>query len=98
MTTVYLIPAPLHSETTAVVPPYVIDAIKQCKTFFVENERTTRRYFKKCWKEMVIDDYAWHTIDEASTKANFLKALQTGDPLASSAKQAAPAWPIRDRN
>ena len=30
---------------------------------------------------MVIDDYAWHTIDEASTKANFLKALQTGDPI-----------------
>ena len=81
MTTVYLIPAPLHSETTAVVPPYVIDAIKQCKIFFVENERTTRRYFKKCWKEMVIDDYAWHTIDEASTKANFLKALETGDPI-----------------
>ncbi len=81
MTTVFLIPAPLHSETTAVIPPYVIDAIKQCKIFFVENERTTRRYFKKCWKEMVIDDYAWHTIDEASTKANFLKALQTGDPI-----------------
>lgn len=81
MTTVYLIPAPLHSETTAVVPPYVIDAIKQCKIFFVENERTTRRYFKKCWKEMVIDDYAWHTIDEAPVKANFLKALQTGEPI-----------------
>ncbi len=82
MTTVYLIPAPLHSETTAVVPSYVIDAIKQCKIFFVENERTTRRYFKRCWKEMVIDDYAWHLIEESTTLNTFEQALKDkGGPI-----------------
>jgi len=33
--------------------------------FFVENERTARRYLKKIWREMVIDDYTWHTIHKA---------------------------------
>jgi 16S rRNA (cytidine1402-2'-O)-methyltransferase len=81
MTTVYLIPAPLHPEATRVLPAYVMDAVKECNVFFVENERTTRRYFKKCWKEMVIDEYAWHTIGEPSTAAAFLKALQANDVI-----------------
>lgn len=81
MTTVYLIPAPLHSEAMQVLPAYVMDAVKECNVFFVENERTTRRYFKKCWKEMVIDEYAWHTIGEPSTAAAFLKALQANDVI-----------------
>jgi 16S rRNA (cytidine1402-2'-O)-methyltransferase len=81
MTTVYLIPAPLHPEATRVLPAYVMDAVKECNVFFVENERTTRRYFKKCWKEMVIDAYTWHTIGEPSTAAAFLKALQTNDVI-----------------
>ena len=81
MTTVYLIPAPLHPEATRVLPAYVMDAVKECNGFFVENERTTRRYFKKCWKEMVIDEYAGHTIGEPSTAAAFLKALQANDVI-----------------
>lgn len=81
MTTVYLIPAPLHPEATQVLPAYVMDAVKECNVFFVENERTTRRYFKKCWKEMVIDAYTWHTIGEPSTAAAFLKALQANDVI-----------------
>ena len=81
MTTVYLIPAPLHSEAMQVLPAYVMDAVKECNVFFVENERTTRRYFKKCWREMVIDEYAWHTIGEPSTAAAFLKALQANDVI-----------------
>jgi 16S rRNA (cytidine1402-2'-O)-methyltransferase len=81
MTIVYLIPAPLHSEAPAVIAPYVLDAIKQCKIFFVENERTTRRYFKKCWKEMVIDEYSWHTIGEPATTTAFLESLQTNDAI-----------------
>ena len=81
MTTVYLIPAPLHSEAMQVLPAYVMDAVKECNVFFVENERTTRRYFKKCWKEMVIDEYAWHKIGEPSTAAAFLKALQANDVI-----------------
>ncbi|MFM8709817.1 MAG: SAM-dependent methyltransferase [Sphingomonadales bacterium] len=75
MTTVYLIPAPLDPDVTQVLPAYVMEAIKECKVFFVENERTTRRYFKKCWKEMVIDEYGWHTIGEPGVDKAFLEAL-----------------------
>ncbi|MFM8592591.1 MAG: SAM-dependent methyltransferase [Sphingomonadales bacterium] len=81
MTIVYLIPAPLHPEATQVLPTYVMEAVKECKVFFVENERTTRRYFKKCWKEMVIDEYSWHTIGEPATTAAFLQSLQTNDAI-----------------
>jgi len=81
MSTVYLIPAPLHPEATQVLPSYVMEAIKECKVFFVENERTTRRYFKKCWKEMIIDQYEWHTIGEPTTASAFLKALQSNDVI-----------------
>jgi 16S rRNA (cytidine1402-2'-O)-methyltransferase len=54
MATVYLIPSLLHEEGMESIPPYLISAIKECRAFFVENERTTRRYFKKLWPEMVI--------------------------------------------
>ncbi|HEV7783464.1 MAG TPA: SAM-dependent methyltransferase [Chitinophagaceae bacterium] len=62
MATVYLIPSLLAEEGANALPPYIIDAIKSCHVFFAENERTTRRYFKQLWKEMIIDDYEWHTI------------------------------------
>lgn len=66
MGTVYLIPSLLAEEGLPAIHPYTIEAIKTCSIFFVENERTTRRYFKQIWKEMVIDDYEWFTIDNTS--------------------------------
>ncbi len=63
MATVYLIPSLLAEEGLDAINTYAIDAIKKCTVFFVENERTTRRYFKQVWKDMVIDNYEWHTID-----------------------------------
>jgi len=62
MATVYLIPSLLSEEGLTAIPSYIIDAIKNCRVFFVENERTTRRYFKQLWKEMVIDDFEWQVI------------------------------------
>ncbi len=77
MATVYLIPSLLQEEGLQVIPSYVTEAIKNCQVFFVENERTTRRYFKQAWKEMVIDDYEWHTISEDATlTAEFQKKLR----------------------
>ncbi|MFZ1329777.1 MAG: SAM-dependent methyltransferase [Chitinophagaceae bacterium] len=62
MATVYLIPSLLSEEGMEAIPAYILDGLKKCEVFFVENERTTRRYFKQLWKEMVIDEYEWHTI------------------------------------
>ena len=79
MTTVYLIPAILQDEGFDAIPPYIRDAIKICQVFFVENERTTRRYFKQLWKEMIIDDYEWVNMTESSVAADiFRKKIKEG--------------------
>ena len=79
MSTVYLIPSLLAEEGLEAIPPYIIDAIKKCQVFFVENERTTRRFFKQLWKEMVIDDYEWINITEKVIAADsFRKKLKEG--------------------
>ena len=77
---VFLIPTFLHEEALETIPPYVTDAIKECNVFFVENEKTTRRFFKRLWKEMVIDDYQWFTIHKAeeATKKQFMQLLKEG--------------------
>ena len=77
---VYLIPMLLHEEGWEALPAATQQWIMQCDAFFVENEKTTRRFFKKLWKEMVIDDYVWHPIHkvEASQMAAFLKLLHEG--------------------
>jgi len=62
---VFLIPSVLDEHATQTIPLYILDAVKQCKVFFVENERSSRRYLKSIWKEMVIDDYKWVTIHKA---------------------------------
>lgn len=63
--TLYLIPTFLDEHTLTPLPAYILDAVRECQVFFVENERTARRYLKMLWKEMVIDNYEWHTIHKA---------------------------------
>lgn len=79
---VYLIPTVLHEEEKALetIPAYILNAVKDCSVFFVENEKTARRYLKKLWKEMVIDDYKWYTIHKAeeNVKAAFVQGLSDG--------------------
>jgi 16S rRNA (cytidine1402-2'-O)-methyltransferase len=77
---VYLIPAFIHDEGMEVLPSYLLNAVKSCQAFFTENERSSRRYLKKLWPEMVIDDYEWHTIHKAEEQVKdvFKKLLQRG--------------------
>lgn len=62
MATVYMIPTVLHEEGMTGIPAYVLPTIKECAVFFVENERTARRYLKALDKSIVIDDYEWFTM------------------------------------
>ena len=62
--TVYLIPTFLDPEAIQVLPGYILDAVKNCNVFFVENERSARRYLKMLWKEMIIDNYEWNVISK----------------------------------
>ena len=64
--TVYLIPTVLAEGETDCLPPYLLEAVKSCSVFFVENERTARRFLKLLWKEMVIDAYEWHNMKETT--------------------------------
>ena len=75
---VYLIPTVLHEGNIEPLPAYILDAVKQCTVFFVESERTARRFLKLLWKEMVIDDYEWHNMKEVNEQiiANFKKAVK----------------------
>lgn len=79
---VYLIPTVLQDDEQAfqVLPPYILEAIKSCDVYFAENIKTTRRYFKKWWKEMIIDNYGWHAIHkmEDRTVQEFKSLLQAG--------------------
>lgn len=75
---VYLIPTVLHEGQVETIPHYILKAVQQCTVFFVENERTARRYLKLLWKEMVIDAYEWYNIKETTpdTIAAFKKAIK----------------------
>lgn len=76
----YLIPTVLHEDALETIPSYLLDAVKDCQVFFVETEKTARRFLKKIWKEMVIDDYQWFTIHKAEqeVKQQFLQLLKAG--------------------
>lgn len=78
--TVYLIPTVLHEDALYSIPAYVTDAVKDCQAFFVENDKTARRFFKKIWKEMVIDDYQWFVIHKAEGDMTntFIQLLRSG--------------------
>lgn len=80
---VYLIPCYLDEEHLETIPPYVLEAVQQCQVFFVENERTARRYLKKLWKEMIIDMYEWYPIHKAedSVRDQFRQQLQRGKTI-----------------
>ncbi len=62
---IYLIPSFLAENAVETIPEYVMTAIKDCQVIFAENERTARRFLKSLDKEIVIDDYEWHTIHKA---------------------------------
>ena len=81
--TVYLIPTVLAEGATQCLPNYLLDGAKACSHFFVENERTARRFLKLLWKEAVIDAYTWHSIKEVTpdVKNAFLQALQGGKTI-----------------
>ncbi|HVZ25260.1 MAG TPA: SAM-dependent methyltransferase [Sediminibacterium sp.] len=77
---VYLIPTVLAAEALESIPAYVLDAVRDCQAFFVEQEKTARRYLKALWKEMVIDHYTWVRIPENGEEAipAFIQLLREG--------------------
>src|SRR5665647_1966169 len=81
---VYLIPSVLDELATNTIPLYIIDAVKDCQVIFAENERTARRFLKSMDKEIVIDDFEWHTIHKAEEeqKNSFRQKIKEGKNIA----------------
>jgi 16S rRNA (cytidine1402-2'-O)-methyltransferase len=81
----YLIPCWLEEHITAPLPAYLLDAVKTCQVFFVENERSARRYLKTLWPEMIIDNYEWHPIHKLEqtpeVTTSFRKALANNSTI-----------------
>jgi 16S rRNA (cytidine1402-2'-O)-methyltransferase len=77
---VYLIPSFLFEDAVATIPSYIKEAAADCRVFFVENERSARRFLKKIWKEIIIDDYQWFTIHKAENEVQqqFTAILKEG--------------------
>lgn len=77
---IYLIPSFLSEHAKETIPSYVIDAVKECQVFYVENERTARRYLKAIYKEIVIDDHEWVTIHkvEDAVRQQFRQHIKSG--------------------
>ncbi len=84
MSTVYLVPSVLDDAAIQTIPPYIIDAVKDCQVIFAENERTTRRFLKSICKEIVIDEYEWFTIHKAEEeqKNSFRQKIKEGKNIA----------------
>ena len=77
---IILIPCFLDEADINTLPASIPEAVKRCQVFFVENERSARRFLKMIWREMVIDSYEWHTIHKAEDEVmgKFLSAVQAG--------------------
>ena len=82
--TVYLIPSFLDEGGMDALPAYILSAVKSSEVFFVENERTARRFLKKLWKEMDIDSYHWFVIHKSEdvVKEEFLRQIKLGKQIA----------------
>jgi len=78
---VFLIPCPISGEAVDTLSPQVLASVKECNVFFVENERSARRFLKRIWKEMVIDNYTWHRVEDATSGARFREHAAAGDNI-----------------
>ncbi len=73
---VYLIPCPIAEDALDTLPASILEAVKKCQVFFVEDERSARRFLKKIWREMVIDNYQWFVIQSKDAPASFRSAIK----------------------
>ncbi len=82
--TVYLIPTFLDEEGMDALPAYILNAVQKAEVFFVENERSARRFLKKLWKEIDIGQYPWFVIhkSEDAVKQEFLQQIKLGKQIA----------------
>jgi 16S rRNA (cytidine1402-2'-O)-methyltransferase len=82
--TVYLVPTVLHEGALPTIPPYVLEAVRDCTVIFAENERTARRFLKSMDKSIDIDAYEWFGIHKAEAEqvGHFRQKVTAGKNIA----------------
>lgn len=81
---VYLIPTVLSDGALQTIPPYVTAAVQKISVFYVENERTARRYLKALDRSINIDNlqlllmHGNHPPDTALAKKLLLEGKDIG--------------------
>lgn len=90
----YLVPTILSDEALHVIPPYVIEITNKINVFFVENEKTARRYLRKTgftasFETTVVLPLNEHT--EPATISTYIQYLNEGHHCALMSEAGVPA-------
>ncbi|RPD39053.1 SAM-dependent methyltransferase [Chitinophaga barathri] len=90
---VFLVPTVLSADALFSLPPYITDTVRQLKIFYVENERTARRFLKALDKSIDIDSLQLHLMNEHNPPDLNLtrKLLQEGHSIGVISEAGCPA-------
>lgn len=82
----FLVPTYLsESNDASFISPMVTEVIKNCKYFFAENIRTSRRFISSLNTGVVIDELEFYQLDKKSTWDDMFplfEPIQTGEDMA----------------
>ena len=91
----YLIPVGLSDgDIREVLPERNIEIVRQIKHFIVENERSARRFLKKCDKAINIDELTFFVLDEHTKPQELhgcLAPLESGEAMGVISEAGCPA-------
>ena len=91
----YLIPVNLSDgDLEDVLPRRNFDVVRSIRHFIVENERTARRFLKKCDKAIDIDSLTFYPLNEHTRPeetVHYLDALAQGEPMGVISEAGCPA-------
>ncbi|MBO9153415.1 SAM-dependent methyltransferase [Chitinophaga sp. GCM10012297] len=90
---VFLVPTVLSADALFSLPPYITDTVRQLRIFYVENERTARRFLKALDRSIDIDSLQLHLMNEHNPPDLPLarKLLQEGHSIGVISEAGCPA-------
>ena len=74
--TIYIIPSYISNNTKQVIPTQVLEAIKKCDLFFVENIRTARRYISSLQLGIAIEELKFQVLNKKTTYEDCIELIQ----------------------
>jgi 16S rRNA (cytidine1402-2'-O)-methyltransferase len=81
MSRLFLIPCPISEDAYHTLSPQILASVQQCAVFFVENERSARRFLKKLWREIPINELEWFGMGTEETIPAFQSCIKSGKTI-----------------